>query len=160
MSMFDTYHILDKKAPVAAPAAPVAPAAPTAPKVTFKAPAAKPVQVAPKPVADAPKPVAKPVAVAPKAPKAPKAPAVPKAPKAPAVPEAPKAPAVPEAPKAPPVSEDKPRPKLRVIHALLTSEKPKRETVMGKLWAQGKAAGIPNYNKMKKADLLAALQSK
>jgi len=31
---------------------------------------------------------------------------------------------------------------------------------MSQLWAQGKAAGIPGYNKMKKADLISALQSK
>ena len=139
MSMFDTYHMLDKKAPVAAPVASKAPVAPV------KAPVAVAAPVAPKAVVKAPVAVAAPVA--------PVAPVK-------AVVKAPKAPVAVAAPATPPVSEEKPRPKLRVIHALLASEKPKRETVMGKLWAEARTKGIPNYNKLKKAELLAALQSK
>ena len=109
MSMFDTYHMLDKKAPVA-------------PKAVVKTP----------------------VVAAPKTPKAPVS----------------FVEAVKDKQERVKEEEEKPRPKLRVIHALLASEKPKRETVMGKLWAEARTKGIPNYNKLKKAELLAALQSK
>jgi hypothetical protein len=150
--MYDNYHILDK--PVAKPAAPPKPVEAPKPKPVTPKPVAKPIEVA-KPVEVAkPKPVAKPT------------------------------------PKPTPTVEvkvaPKPRPKLRVIHNLLNrveepvvkapeaptvvptvvptvapvAPKPKRVTAMSQLWAQGKAAGIPGYNKMKKADLLAALQSK
>ncbi len=76
-----------------------------------------------------------------------------------------------------PASEDeyeKPR-RLRIIQRMLeksdvsasvpssesgTPVKPKKATVMSKLWAEAKSKGVPGYNRMKRADLELALQSK
>ena len=68
--------------------------------------------------------------------------------------------------------DEKPR-RLKVIQRLLeksevpkpqaeTSEapKPKKTTIMSKLWSEARAKQIPGYNRMKRADLELALQSK
>ena len=79
---------------------------------------------------------------------------------------------VPKSDTKPESDDEKPR-RLKVIQRLLEKSevpkpqaetleapKPKKTTIMSKLWSEARAKQIPGYNRMKRADLELALQSK
>ena len=101
------------------------------------------------PALRAPVPVAVPVSV--------KAPEPLKAPEPPAPPKVKKTKEPKEAP------EPTPAPRLQVIKDIVESppekQGPKRTTVKSVLWAEARAKGIANYNRLKKSELESALKN-